>query len=81
MSLLNHLFSKETKAESNEEKSFLDLRIRINEELLMKILSWLLAGSIAGGGAYALSNMTFPSNAEPNLRQIPEQHSLVEEVD
>ena len=80
MSLFTHLFSSDSTA-NNQEKSFFDLRIRINEELLMKILPWLLASSLAGGGAYALSNMTFPSNAEPNLRQISEQHSLVQQVD
>ncbi len=73
--------SSNNKGENNEQESFLDLRIRINEELLLKILSCLLAGSAAGGGAYALSNIKSPLNAEPNLRQNPEQHSLVEEVD
>ncbi len=78
---MKNLKSSNSKIETNEEKSFVKLIIRINEELLLKILPWLLAGSVAGGGAYALSNIRSPFNVEPNLRQIREQHSLVEEVD
>ncbi|MDJ0572582.1 MAG: hypothetical protein QNJ53_26570 [Pleurocapsa sp. MO_192.B19] len=82
MSLFSRLFSNNnSKIHTNYEKSFFDLRIRINEEILIKVLPWILAGSIASGGAYTLSNIMSPYNAEPNQGKLGEQTSLVEEVD
>lgn len=74
--LLTRLFSNNSKPPTNEEESFFDLRIRINQELL----TWLLA-ALLGGGSYVAIDRMSPSNAEPHQRQLPEQPSLVQEVE
>ena len=85
MSLPNRLFSNDSKAQTHEEESCLEFsiggKIRIREKPLIKILPWLFAALLGGGGAYTFSNMMSPSNDEPNQRQISEQRSLVEQVE
>ncbi len=51
-------------SQPREDKSFIDIKVRINEELLMKLLPWLLSISIAGGGIYGAYNVLSPSNTE-----------------
>ena len=83
MSLLTRIFSNNNKEEDNKKESCIELsfkgKFRINQELLIKILPWLLASLLGGVGAYTVPNMMSPSNAESNQRQLPGQLSLVEQ--
>lgn len=83
MSLFNRIFSNDNKAEENNKGSFVELgfsgKFRINEELVNKILPWLLAVLLGGGGYVAIDRMS-PSNAEPNQKPpVPEQPALMEQ--
>ena len=82
MSLLTRFFSNDNKAEENKKESFAEFtfggKVRINEELVKKILPYLLAVLVGSGGYVAFDRMS-PSNAEPNQRHLPEQPSLVEQ--
>ena len=83
MSLLTRIFPNDSKAEENKKESFAKLtfdgEVRINEELVNKILPWLLAVLLGGGGYVAIDRMS-PSNAEPNQKlPVSEQPALMEQ--
>lgn len=56
-------------SEQQEKQSFINLDVKFNVnikgEVLMKILAWLIGGSVAVGGAsYGINNFLSPSNAK-----------------
>lgn len=82
MSLFTRFFSNDNKAEENKKESFaeftFDGKIRINEELVKKIISYLLAILLGGGGGYVAFNRMSPSNVEPSQKsKVPEQPALM----
>lgn len=64
--LLTLLLSNNTKSQFIEDKSFIDIKVRINEKLLKQLLTWLLSISIAGGGMYVLNPFNNKVSDIPN---------------
>ena len=76
-----NLFSKpplnnQNSEQSKEESSInLDVKfnVKIKEEVLMKILLWLLGGSVFAGGVYGIYNNLSPAETEINNNPISQE--------
>ena len=66
-------------SEQLEEQSSINLdvtfNVKIKEEVLMKILSCLLGGSILAGGVYGIYNNLSPTETEINNNPISQELS------
>ncbi len=71
MKLFN-FFQNDNKPQIHEKESFIELKIKIHEKALIKIVPWLII-ILMGGGTYTFSNIISLFNTELDSVELPKQ--------